>query len=57
MHNLWIRQHNTLVEKLKRINPHWNPEQLYQEARKIGYLFNKNCLIFNLNLNLFLIPQ
>ena len=35
MHNLWIRQHNTLVDKLKRVNPHWHSEQLFQEARKI----------------------
>ena len=35
MHNLWVRQHNTLVDILKKINPHWHPEQLYQEARKI----------------------
>ncbi len=35
MHNLWIRQHNSLVDKLKRINPNWGPEQLFQEARKI----------------------
>jgi peroxidase len=35
MHNLWVRQHNTLVEKLKKINPYWSPEQLFQEARKI----------------------
>ena len=35
MHNLWIRQHNTLVDKLRRINPQWGPEQMYQETRKI----------------------
>lgn len=35
MHNLWIRQHNTIVDKLKRVNPHWLPEQLFQESRKI----------------------
>lgn len=35
MHNLWVRQHNTVVDGLKRVNPHWLPEQLYQEARKI----------------------
>ena len=35
MHNLWVRQHNTVVDGLKRVNPNWLPEQLYQEARKI----------------------
>lgn len=35
MHNVWVRQHNKIVDGLKRVNPHWQPEQLYQEARKI----------------------
>jgi peroxidase len=30
MHNLWVRQHNTLVDKLKKVNPKWSAEQLYQ---------------------------
>ena len=35
MHNLWVRQHNTVAEKLSQLNPNWNPEQVFQEARKI----------------------
>jgi peroxidase len=30
MHNLWVRQHNSLVDKLKKVNPNWSSEQLYQ---------------------------
>lgn len=35
MHTLFVREHNRLARRLKRLNPRWNGERLYQEARKI----------------------
>ncbi|KAM4527392.1 eosinophil peroxidase-like isoform 1-T2 [Odontesthes bonariensis] len=35
IHTLFMREHNRLARQLKRLNPQWDSETLYQEARKI----------------------
>jgi len=35
MHTVWFRQHNFLAGELKRLNPSWLDEVVFQEARKI----------------------
>ncbi|KAL1518075.1 hypothetical protein ABEB36_001755 [Hypothenemus hampei] len=51
MHTLWMREHNRLAKELRYLNPHWDSDMLYQEARKIvgaaiQHITYKHWLVF-----------
>ncbi|XP_047481011.1 peroxidasin homolog pxn-1-like [Penaeus chinensis] len=35
MHQLWLRIHNNLARQLSVLNPHWEDDTLFQEARRL----------------------
>jgi peroxidase len=45
LHIIFLRLHNDLVEKLRYMNPHWKPERLFEEARRIVIAYNQHITI------------
>ena len=56
IHTIFYREHNRVVDVLKQLNPHWDGEKLYQEARAIVVAEWQN-IIYNEYLPIILGPE
>ena len=43
---LWLREHNRLVDILRKNKPNWKPDKIFQEARRIN-IAQYQHIIFN----------
>ncbi|CAG9825622.1 unnamed protein product [Phaedon cochleariae] len=43
---LFYREHNRIASRLSEVNPHWNDERLFQEARKINIGSYQNIMYY-----------
>ncbi|XP_055944549.1 peroxidase-like [Argiope bruennichi] len=55
METLFMREHNRIATRLKKLNPHWEEEKLFQEARRI-VIATMQCITYKEYLPLLLGP-
>jgi peroxidase len=56
MHIVWLREHNRVAANLQTLNPTWNDEQLFQEARRV-VIAEWQHILYNELLPMFLGPR
>lgn len=46
IHIMFVREHNRIAGELRRLNPNWNDEKLFQEARKVTIGIYQNIVYY-----------